>query len=219
MLIVYQEGRGPNRAAEPAAESGVGGVTPAGLTVSIDEKPGVQALANTAPDWPPGAGKHSSGARDYEYQRHGTLSPLAARDLPDGHVVARVEARPRRREFVALLKELDAHCPAAATLRVILDNHSAHISQETCAYLATRPNRFKYVQPPQTWLLVELGGDALWQAGPHFPAPYPGGFPKRNSKNASCWGLRQSTRRRSSTGGRVRSSDRLICKCFAETLY
>ena len=158
MLIVYQEGRGPNRAAEPAAESGVGGVTPAGLTVSIDEKPGVQALANTAPDWPPGAGKHSSGARDYEYQRHGTLSPLAARDLPDGHVVARVEARPRRREFVALLKELDAQYPAAATLRVILDHHSAHISQETCAYLATRPNRFKYVQPPKhgSWLnLVE----------------------------------------------------------------
>jgi len=28
------------------------------------------------------------------------------------------------------------------TIRLILDNHSAHISKETMAYLARRPNRF-----------------------------------------------------------------------------
>ena len=59
---------------------------------------------------------------------------------------------------MALLKDLDAHYPAEATIRVILDNHSAHISKETCAYLATRPNRFKYVHTPKhgSWLnLVE----------------------------------------------------------------
>jgi len=40
------------------------------------------------------------------------------------------------------------------TIRVILDNHSAHISRETRAYLATRPNRFKYVHTPKhgSWL-------------------------------------------------------------------
>jgi transposase len=158
VLIVYQEVLVQNRAAEQAAESGVGSVAPTVITVSIDEKPGVQAIANTAPDLPPVAGKHSSVARDYEYKRHGTLSILAALDLHDGHVVARVEARHRSREFVALLKDLDAHYPAAATLRVILDNHSAHISKETRAYLATRPNRFKYVHTPKhgSWLnLVE----------------------------------------------------------------
>ncbi len=154
VLIVYQEVLVQNR----AAESGVGSVAPTVITVSIDEKPGVQAIANTAPDLPPVAGKHSSVARDYEYKRHGTLSILASLDLHDGHVVARVEARHRSREFVALLKDLDAHYPAAATLRVILDNHSAHISKETRAYLATRPNRFKYVHTPKhgSWLnLVE----------------------------------------------------------------
>jgi transposase len=39
-----------------------------------------------------------------------------------------------------------------------LDNHSAHISKETRAYLATRPNRFTYVHTPKhgSWLnLVE----------------------------------------------------------------
>jgi transposase len=41
---------------------------------------------------------------------------------------------------------------------VILDNHSAHISKETMAYLASRPNRFVYVQTPKhgSWLnLIE----------------------------------------------------------------
>ena len=57
-----------------------------------------------------------------------------------------------------MLKDLDAHYPAEAQIRLILDNHSAHISKETRAYLATRPNRFCYVHTPThgSWLnLVE----------------------------------------------------------------
>ena len=39
---------------------------------------------------------------------------------------------------------------------MILDNHSSHISKETKAYLATRPNRFKYVHTPThgSWLNI-----------------------------------------------------------------
>jgi hypothetical protein len=46
--------------------------------------------------------------------------------------------------------------PAACTIRIVLDNHSAHISKETRAYLATRPNRFKYVLTPThgSWLNI-----------------------------------------------------------------
>jgi hypothetical protein len=128
------------------------------FTVSVDEKPGVQALANTAADLPPVPGAHPAVGRDYEYQRLGTASILAGLDLQDGHVTARVERRHRSREFIALLKDLEAYYPAAAVIRLILDNHSAHLSKETRAYLATRPNRFCYVQPPPhgSWLnLVE----------------------------------------------------------------
>ena len=127
-------------------------------TVSVDEKPGVQALGLVSPDLPPVPGKHSSLSRDYEYVRMGTLSILAGLDLHDGHVIARVEERHRSQEFVALLKDLDAHYPPEAKIRVILDNHSAHVSQETRSYLATRPNRFEYVHTPKhgSWLnLVE----------------------------------------------------------------
>lgn len=148
VLLVYRE---------VALQNGNGnGVTPVIITVSVDEKPGLQAIANTAPDLPPVPGKHRSMARDHEYQRLGTCSILAALDLHNGHVTARVERRHRSREFIALLKDLDAYYPANCTLRLILDNHSAHISKETRAFLATRPNRFKYVLTPThgSWLNI-----------------------------------------------------------------
>ena len=152
VLLVYRE----------VILSPAGGVQDAAgrvvYTVSVDEKPGVQALANTAPDLPPVPGKHPTVARDYEYKRMGTASILAALDLGDGHVTARVERRHRSREFVGLLKDLDAHYPPQAVIRIILDNHSAHISKETRGYLAGRSNRFCYVHTPKhgSWLnLVE----------------------------------------------------------------
>ena len=126
------------------------------ITVSVDEKPGVQAIANIAADLPPVPGKYPTIARDYEYKRMGTCSILAALDLHSGQVTARVERRHRSREFIALLKDLDAAYPNEYTIRIILDNHSSHISKETQAYLATRPNRFKYVRTPThgSWLNI-----------------------------------------------------------------
>jgi transposase len=147
VLLVYQEVALRNETA------GAGDGRAVVITVSVDEKPGVQAITNTAPDLPV-AGKHPTIARDHEYVRHGTWSILAALDLHDGHVTARVEQRHRSVEFIAWLKDLDVYYPSDCTIRLVLDNHSAHISRETRAYLATRPNRFKYVLTPThgSWL-------------------------------------------------------------------
>jgi transposase len=127
-------------------------------TVSVDEKPGVQAIGLTAPDLPPAPGKASAVGRDYEYVRRGTVSILAGIDLHSGHIFGNVEDRHRSVEFIALLKRLDEYYPSEAIIRVVLDNHSAHISKETVAYLATRPGRFEYVHTPKhgSWLnLIE----------------------------------------------------------------
>ena len=127
-------------------------------TVSVDEKPGVQAIGLTAPDLPPVPGKAATVSRDYEYVRHGTVSILAGIDLHSGHIFANVEDRHRSVEFIGLLKQLDSHYPAEAIIRVVLDNHSAHISKETMAYLSKRPGRFEYVHTPKhgSWLnLIE----------------------------------------------------------------
>ena len=42
--------------------------------VSYDEKPGIQALATTAPDLPPEPGVHATFARDHEYKRQARLA-------------------------------------------------------------------------------------------------------------------------------------------------
>lgn len=127
-------------------------------TVSVDEKPGVQAISLTAPDLPPVPGKAVSIGRDYEYVRRGTVSILAGIDLHSGHIFANVEDRHRSVEFITLLRRLDEHYPKDAIIRVVLDNHSAHISKETTAYLGTRSGRFEYVHTPKhgSWLnLIE----------------------------------------------------------------
>ena len=127
--------------------------------VSYDEKPGIQAIANTAPDLPPVAGKHACVARDHEYKRLGTLSLLAGIDLLTGQVHATVEDRHRSREFVGFLKKMDAAYPTGTAIKVILENHSAHMSKETNKWLAAqREGRFSFVFTPKhgSWLnLVE----------------------------------------------------------------
>jgi transposase len=150
VLLVYQEVALQNEAQR------VGQGRPAVITVSVDEKPGLQAIANTASDLPPVPGKHPNVGRDHEYKRLGTCSILAALDLHEGHVTARVERRHRSREFIALLKDLDQYYPNDCTIRIVLDNHSAHISKETHAFLATHPNRFQYVLTPKhgSWLNI-----------------------------------------------------------------
>src|ERR1700731_3490102 len=110
VLLVYKD-----VAMENEAAAGSGG-RPDVVTVSVDEKPGVQAIANTAPDLPPVPGKHSSIGRDHEYKRLGTCSILAALDLHEGHVTARVERRHRSREFIAFLQDLDQYYPAHCTI-------------------------------------------------------------------------------------------------------
>jgi transposase len=127
--------------------------------VSYDEKPGIQAIATTAPDLPPVPAVHPTFARDHEYKRHGTLSLLAGIDLLTGKVHALVRDRHRSREFVEFLRLLDAAYPASTAIKLILDNHSAHISRETKAWLATCPaGRFEFTFTPKhgSWLnLIE----------------------------------------------------------------
>jgi len=151
ILCRYQEVNAQNETAQL-------GEIPSIITVSVDEKPGVQAIKNIAPDIRPNPKKQSRILRDYEYKRLGTLSILAALDLHDGHVLAQIHERHRSREFIMLLEEMDAYYPPESTIRIVLDNHSAHISKETMNYLAAKPGRFIYVHTPKhgSWLnLVE----------------------------------------------------------------
>ena len=128
------------------------------VTISYDEKPGIQALAVTTPDRPPVPGRYRSHLRDYEYERLGTVSLLAGLDLHSGKIVETVSDTHKSADFIGFLKNLDGSYPEHQKIRLVLDNHSAHISRETRSYLDTVPQRFVFVFTPThgSWLnLIE----------------------------------------------------------------
>ena len=127
--------------------------------ISYDEKPGLQATKNIAPDLPPRQGIYSRTGRDYEYKRLGTVSLLAGIDLITGKVYGQVYDRHRSKEFVEFLRSIDNSYPENVKIKIILDNHSSHISKETKAYLKTIPNRFEFIFTPThaSWLnIIEM---------------------------------------------------------------
>jgi hypothetical protein len=87
--MVYQEVNFQNDTGTSSREA------PETVTVSVDEKPRVQAIQNIAKDLPPVAGEHPALGRDYEYKRLGTVSILAALDSHTGHVTAGTSSRKR----------------------------------------------------------------------------------------------------------------------------
>ena len=156
VLCVYRE----VKMLKEASENSKGKPSDAVAIISYDEKPGIQAIANTAPDLPPQPGAHATFARDHEYKRRGTVSLLAGIDLRTGQVHALVRDRHRSREFIEFLQVLDAAYPAHTAIKLILDNHSAHISKETKAWLAKQPaGRFAFTFTPKhgSWLNIVEG--------------------------------------------------------------
>ena len=124
------------------------------ITVSYDEKPGIQAIANTSEDLRP-TGDNGEVYRDYEYKRLGTVSLLAGIDLLTGEAIPLVRDTHKSSDFIDFLKILDKKYPSQDTIRIILDNHSAHTSKETKRFLATMPkDRFAFVFTPKhgSWL-------------------------------------------------------------------
>lgn len=128
-------------------------------TISFDEKPGIQAIKNIAAQLSPVPGAYPNIGRDYEYKRLGTVSLLAGIDLHTGHVHSVVRDRHRSSEFIEFLNLIDSSYPSDWSIRLVLDNHTAHISKETQKYLQTKPGRFEFVFTPKhgSWLnMIEM---------------------------------------------------------------
>lgn len=122
-------------------------------TISYDEKPGIQAIATTAPDLNPTT-EHGTFKRDYEYKRLGTVSLLAGIDLVTGEAMALVRDSHKSEDFIDFLKMLDKKYPQDDVIRLVLDNHTVHTSKKTQEYLKTKPGRYVFVFTPKhgSWL-------------------------------------------------------------------
>lgn len=125
--------------------------------LSYDEKPGIQAIANTTEDLPPDE-IHKTISRDYEYKRLETVSLLAGIDLQTGEAIPLVRDRHSSKEYIEFLQLLDSKYSKEDKIRLVLDNLQVNTSKETRKYLASVPGRFEFVFTPKQcfWLnLVE----------------------------------------------------------------
>lgn len=125
------------------------------ITISYDEKPGIQAIGNTTDDLMP-TSEHGFVGRDSEYRRLGTVSLLAGMDLMTGEIIPLVRDSHKSSDFVDFLTLLDEKYSKDKKIKIVLDNHSAHTSKETRKYLEEHPGRFEFIFTPKhgSWLNV-----------------------------------------------------------------
>lgn len=109
------------------------------VTISYDEKPGIQALATTTPDLPPVPSRFPSHLRDSEYRGSeqsrcwpALIFTLAGSPRSSASITPAWTSSP-------LLSKLDESYPPQARIRLLLDNHSAHTSKQTRGWLSLHP--------------------------------------------------------------------------------
>src|SRR5215218_4452254 len=122
----------------------------------IDEKTAIQALDRLDPVLPLSPGR--AERHGFEYYRHGTLSLYAALNTRTGEVVGRTAARHTSAEFVGFLQTVVDTQPRRREMHIIVDNLSAHKTQQVRSFLVAHPSvHLHYTPTYSSWLnQVEL---------------------------------------------------------------
>jgi len=122
----------------------------------IDEKTAIQALDRLDPVLPLSPGR--AERHGFEYYRHGTLSLYAALNTQTGEVVGRTAARHTSAAFVQFLQTVVDTQSRRRELHIIVDNLSAHKTQQVRTFLVAHPQvQLHYTPTYSSWLnQVEL---------------------------------------------------------------
>ena len=122
----------------------------------VDEKTAIQALDRLDPVLPLSPGR--AERHGFEYYRHGTLSLYAALNTQTGEVVGRTAARHTSAEFVRFLQTVVETQPRRREIHIIVDNLSAHKTQQVRTFLVAHPSvHLHYTPTYSSWLnQVEL---------------------------------------------------------------
>ncbi|HEX5734551.1 MAG TPA: transposase [Blastocatellia bacterium] len=103
--------------------------------VSTDEMTGIQALERKHPTIAMGPGRVER--REFEYQRHGTVTLIANFDVAQGKVVApSMGATRNEADFVAHMKQTVACEPQATRWHVVTDNLGIHTNRDKLPSIA-----------------------------------------------------------------------------------
>jgi transposase len=126
------------------------------VVLCVDEKTAIQALDRIDPLLPLSPGR--AERHGFEYFRHGTLALYAALNTRTGEVLGSTAPRHTSEEFVGFLQSVVDTQPRRAAIHIIVDNLSAHKTQQVRTFLARHPMvRLHYTPTYSSWLnQVEL---------------------------------------------------------------
>lgn len=126
------------------------------VVFSVDEKTSIQAKARLNPTKPavPGIPER----REFEYERNGTVVLYAALNVHEGDVHGWVTDSTDHYNFITFMWDLIDRTPPGIELHCILDNLSAHKTDDTDILLAANPHVHLHFTPTHaSWLnQVEL---------------------------------------------------------------
>src|SRR6266498_1518103 len=117
----------------------------------VDEKTAIQALDRLDPVLPLSPGR--AERHGFEYYRHGTLSLYAALNTRTGEVVGHTAARHTSAAFVGFLQTVVETQPRRREMHIIVDNLSAHKTQQVRTFLVAHPSvHLHYTPTYSSWL-------------------------------------------------------------------
>jgi transposase len=120
------------------------------LVLSVDEKPGIQALSRAKGYVKTSSGKVVQGLQS-TYKRHGTLNLFAALNVATGAVHDKTTETKTRVDFQSFMSEVVRDVPKEQEIHVILDNYCTHKKND--AWLATHPNvTFHFTPTSASWI-------------------------------------------------------------------
>lgn len=121
------------------------------LVICMDEKPNIQALARGAPKQPMQPGQIER--REFEYERHGTVTFLVAFNVYDGKRWGCCPEANDHEHFLWAVRQVERRYLKARRLHLIMDNGPSHIDHHTKAYFAAHPRiRALYTPTHASWL-------------------------------------------------------------------
>jgi len=121
------------------------------VVLCVDEKPQTQALERTQRILP--IGRSFPEGIPHDYKRNGTIDLYAALNILDGTVVTEFHERHRHQEFLSFLRTIDEKTPPELEVHVVLDNLSAHMTEEVERWLLRHPRfHFHFTPTGSSWV-------------------------------------------------------------------
>ena len=107
-----------------------------GVDFRFDEEPG----AGPGPHATIVADEEGGGATmTHDHKRHGTTDLFAAMSVATGHVLYDTKTRHSAKEVLDFFRFVDLHVAPELDIHVVLDNLSAHKSEQVAKWLAHPP--------------------------------------------------------------------------------